>query len=110
MQLTLTNYTGKDLVYYYSGPCVIFEIVQNDSVLTSSDEGLCWTAVVQKGILEKDGKLVFGWRAPHSLLDSQLGTRFILELGHYEAGVKILMGFEKYGAIPSEAKDITITK
>jgi hypothetical protein len=110
MKFTLINNTGEDQVFYHSGPTVIFEIIQADSVLTSSIKGLYWPAVMLKGIFKKGKEITDYWRAPNSPLDSQFGTKTILEAGQYKARVRISMGFKYYNAIPSEVKEITITE
>jgi hypothetical protein len=110
MEFTLINNTGEDQEFYYSGPTVIFEIIQNDSVLTSSIKGLAWPAVALKGIFKKSAEITDYWRAPNSPLDSQFGTKTNLKAGQYKARVRISMGFKDYTAIPSEVKEITITE
>lgn len=110
MKFVLTNNTGKDQEFYHSGPIIIFDISQDDSVLTSCIHGLCWTAEVLKGIFKKDTEITSKWQAPNSPLDSQLDTQTILKPGEYNARVRISMDFIEYEAIPSEVKTITITE
>lgn len=105
MKLTLTNNTGKDQEYSYTGPIIRFEIIQNDSVITSSIHGLAWPMVVSNGILKKDAEISSSWRAPTPLHASTLIT---LKPGQYQARAVIWMTFKNYKTIPPQVKEITI--
>ena len=105
MKLTLTNNTGKNQAYYFTGREAIFEITQNDSVITSSVYGLQFAQVIIEGIFKKKNEKTYNWRAP---TPPHASTLITLEPGQYEARAVIWMTFENYESIPQQVKKITI--
>lgn len=105
MKLTLTNNTGKDQEYYYYGIPIIFEIIKNDSVITSSVHGLDWVSRTLEGTFEKDTEITSSWRAPTPSYASFLT---ILEPGQYIARARITMTFKNYEDIQPRVKVIRI--
>ncbi len=106
--LVLTNHTGKDLEYAYSGPTIYFEILREDSVVTSSIYGLTWVAVSLKGVFEKDTQMSSTWRAPISPEDEEFGRTPVLEEGEYVVKPCISLSFEEDTVITPEDKEILV--
>ena len=94
--LVLTNHTGKDLEYTYSGPTIYFEILREDSVVTSSIYGLAWPAIVLKGVFKNGTQKTSTWRAPISPEDEEFQRTPVLERGGYMVSPGVSLHIEGY--------------
>lgn len=85
MRFELTNNSGKDLIYDYTGVPVIFEIHQNDSIIATSVDGYLFPEVILRDTINNNETYHFNWIAPNTPVK---GTKIILQAGNYQAFVK----------------------
>ncbi len=85
MRFELTNNSGKDLIYYYTGVPVIFEIHQNDSIIATSVDGYVFPEVVLSDTIKNNETYHFNLIAPNTPVRA---TKIILQAGNYQAYVK----------------------
>ena len=87
----ITNLTQHAQTYHHTGPTVRFEIVQGDSILATSVDGLAWIQVVLEGSIPLGGSESATWRGPKPLGGNPY---FKLYPGQYSARAKLGYYFE----------------
>lgn len=85
MIFMVTNLSGKDLYYGYTGVPVVFEIHQNDSTVATSTDGLVFAQVALKGTIKNGETFKADWLAPSS---KGRIPKISLPAGNYKAYVK----------------------
>ncbi len=105
ISFAVSNQSGADQSYHYTGVPVVFQIVRGDSVVATSIDGFLFPQVVLGGRLRNGETYSASWRAPNT---SARIPHLDLSAGDYEA--RILHGgfFEQYALPPTPAVPITI--
>ncbi len=107
MKFSVTNLSGNMLSYHYTGVPVIFGIVQNDSVVATSVDGLTFAQVVLGGSIKNGDTYRINWTAPYS---PGRQSKFILSPGKYEAVVIHKRFFDNYQLKSTEPIEFTVIK
>ncbi len=95
MLFAVTNLSGIDLGYTYTGVPVVFEIWSADTLVATSIDGMAFPQVVLGGTIRNGETFRARWRAPNT------GGRIpqiSLSPGSYEAGVKNRSFFDSFKA------------
>ncbi len=85
----MTNKTGKDQMYSWTGPESEIVILQNDTIISRQWYGYTWIQIINQGLLKSDSTLVNKWLAPFN----ELSSITMLKPGDYEADVFINLRF-----------------
>ncbi len=68
LTFTMTNRTGKDQPFGYTGPISEIYISRNDTIISRQYDGLAWVQVVNHGVLKADSTLTNRWLGPFNPL------------------------------------------
>ena len=105
MEFQISNSTGKNQTYHHTGPQVTFEIIQGDSTIATSVDGLAWPQVVLAGAIENGNSEIYSWKAPNSLARDPAIT---LLPGTYTARAVMHYSFVEVGAEPISPITFTV--
>ena len=95
MRFSITNFTGKDLTYHYTGVPVIFIIQQLDSTFVcSSVDGLMVAAVFLIKTLHNGETFETKWLAPNTVDTIPRERKIFLPVGNYKAVVEYRLVFD----------------
>ena len=93
MRFFVTNLSGRDLSYHYTGIPVTFEIHQNDSIIATSVDGLTFAQVILGGAVKNGETYKANLLAPNA---SARDPKISLQAGNYKAFVKHYGFFDKF--------------
>jgi len=85
MRFSITNQTGIDLTYHYSPPLIVFKILQSDTIVCTSIDGLAFIHPIFEEVLLNEESFQDKWIAPNSVARD---PRVSLLPGNYKAIVK----------------------
>jgi hypothetical protein len=85
LTFAMTNKTGKDQPYFWSGPLSEIRILRNDTIILSQYENLGWYQVILHDTLNSNSTITNRWTAP--IIDND--SLVILPEGNYQADVVI---------------------
>jgi hypothetical protein len=106
MRFFVTNQSGMDLSYHYTGIPVTFEIHQNDSVVATSVDGLTFAQVILGSSVKNGETYIANWLAPNS---SARDPKISLKAGNYKAFVKHYGFFDKFQIKETSPTEFTVT-
>ncbi|HTP13926.1 MAG TPA: hypothetical protein VMM37_09855 [Bacteroidota bacterium] len=107
VSFAVTNRTGATQTYHFTGVPVVFQILQADSVLLTSVDGLVFPQVVLAGQLGDGETYTATWRAPNNA--ARVPTRE-LGVGGYQARVLHGCFFDHDALPPTSAIAFTVTQ
>jgi hypothetical protein len=90
MVFIMTNKTGKDRNYSWTGPASEIRIIRNDTIVSTQYSNIYWPQVINHGVLKADSSFVNRWLGPFNQFNSQL----FLPPGNYEVDVHMLPSFD----------------
>ena len=97
MRFSITNFTGKDLTYHYTGVPVISEIHQDDAYICSSVNGLITAQVFLTKTLRNGETFKIKWLAPNTLANTiAREPKIFLPAGNYKAVVEYRFVFDNF--------------
>ena len=85
MRFTLTNASGRDQVYHFTGVELFFEIDSGNTVFSTSIDGMIFPQVVLTRAVHNGETFHGSWRAPRSIMD---WPPLRLQPGSYQAFVR----------------------
>ncbi len=98
LSFSLTNQSGADQSYHFTGVPVVFQILQGDSVVATSVDGLLFAQVVLGGGVRNGETFRASWRAPNTL---GRDPKVVLPVGQYSANVLHGCFFDQYTVPPT---------
>ena len=105
MRFSLTNMSGEDLSYSYTGSPVIFEIHQVDTVIATSMDGIGFRLIVLQDEIKNGETFRSNWFVENT---AQRDSTLELPVGEYEAYVSHIPFFNEYKIQKTEKIVFTI--
>ncbi|MGD8782734.1 MAG: hypothetical protein PVH88_27735 [Ignavibacteria bacterium] len=105
MRFFITNMSGKDLSYHYTGVPLIYEIYNSDTVFATSIDGLVFPQVVIGNEIKYGETYQSKWLGPNAPYRE---PQIQLPVGKYKAYVKHGSFFDDYQIKETSAIEFTI--
>ncbi len=101
----LTNKLGRPITYFHTGPLIILQILQGDSVVATSVDGLAFPQDAMAAVLQDGQSVTADWPAPNAPWSSRT---IVLYPGVYRAAVAHSDLFNRLGIQPPTPIQFTV--